>query len=193
MRPDTKTALLQAAERVARARGFDGFSYADLAQEVGIRKASVHHHFPTKETLSVALLQQYCAHFKKLRNDIDQSHETGAGRLRALVDVYHDALQDGASMCLCVAFSASRDSLSCAALTEICAFRTDLRQWLRDVFQAGQHDNSIAGVSDPRSEAAATLALLEGGQLAARAQRDPSLFTASVEHMLARLKHNQTH
>ncbi|QQP52679.1 Uncharacterized protein FKW44_004905 [Caligus rogercresseyi] len=64
MRIDTKTALLNSAEWLPVSRGFDGFSFADLAAEVGIRKASVHHHFPTKAALSVALMQRYCASFK---------------------------------------------------------------------------------------------------------------------------------
>jgi TetR/AcrR family transcriptional repressor of nem operon len=54
---DTKTILLDSAERVARARGFDGFSYADLAAEVEISKASIHNHFASKATLAVALMK----------------------------------------------------------------------------------------------------------------------------------------
>ncbi|MDP2026901.1 TetR/AcrR family transcriptional regulator [Sulfuriferula sp.] len=37
-------------------RGFNDFSYADIANEVGIRKASLHHHFPTKTDLGLALI-----------------------------------------------------------------------------------------------------------------------------------------
>lgn len=55
---DTRTALLQSAERAARQRGYDGFSYADLAGDVGLRKASIHHHFPTKATLALALIER---------------------------------------------------------------------------------------------------------------------------------------
>ena len=55
---DTRTALLESAERTARQRGYDGFSYADLADDVGIRKASIHHHFPTKATLALALIER---------------------------------------------------------------------------------------------------------------------------------------
>jgi len=61
---DIKTALLDSAERAARRRGFDGFSYADLAKDMGIRKASIHHHFPTKAALSVALMKRYYINLK---------------------------------------------------------------------------------------------------------------------------------
>ena len=59
METDTKTALLNSAERAARSKGFDGFSYADLAKEVGIRKASIHYHFPTKDALTISLMVRY--------------------------------------------------------------------------------------------------------------------------------------
>ncbi|MEO9863924.1 TetR/AcrR family transcriptional regulator, partial [Yoonia sp.] len=82
MPTDTKTALLDSAERAARTRGFDGFSYADLAQDVGIRKASIHHHFPTKAALSAALMERYYNDLKAVCEDIDMSQETGGARLR---------------------------------------------------------------------------------------------------------------
>ena len=58
---DTRTALLDAAENVVRMRGYDGFSYADLAGAVGIRKASIHHHFPAKQDLATAIVARYAA------------------------------------------------------------------------------------------------------------------------------------
>ncbi len=51
----TKELLLKEAEMLVRTRGFAAFSYADLSERVGIRKASIHHHFPTKEELGGAL------------------------------------------------------------------------------------------------------------------------------------------
>ena len=53
---DTRAALLDAAERLIRERGYAGVSYADLAGLVGVRKASIHHHFPGKADLALALL-----------------------------------------------------------------------------------------------------------------------------------------
>ena len=71
MAADTKTTLLNSAERAARARGFDGFSYADLAADVGISKASIHHHFASKATLAVALMQRYYIDLEKVCTEID--------------------------------------------------------------------------------------------------------------------------
>ena len=60
---DTRAELLTQAELLIRTRGYSGFSYADLAEGVGIRKASIHHHFPAKSDLATALLRAFDARY----------------------------------------------------------------------------------------------------------------------------------
>lgn len=187
MPTDTKTALLNSAERAARTRGFDGFSYADLSQDVGIRKASIHHHFPTKAVLSVALMERYYNDLKAVCDQIDDSHHTGGARLAALIDRYKSALDGGKSLCLCVSFSTSRESLPTEVIAQIGRFREMIIAWTQTVFAAGQSDGSIARVIDPAVEAAATLPLLEGAQLAARVEENPALFDSAVRILTLRL------
>ncbi len=187
MATDTKTALLNSAERAARTRGFDGFSYADLSADVGIRKASIHHHFPTKAALSVALMERYYDDLKAVCDQIDVSHKTGGARLTALIDRYRSALEGGKSLCLCVSFSTSRESLPEEVIAQIGRFREMIIAWTETVFAAGQTDGSIAHVANPAVEAAAALPLLEGAQLAARVEENPALFDSAVQILTQRL------
>lgn len=184
---DTKTALLDSAERAARTRGFDGFSYADLAQDVGIRKASIHHHFPTKATLSVELMRRYYTDLKAICADIDATVETGGERLLALIERYRSALDGGKSLCLCVSFSISRESLPPEVTQQISRFRSMMIDWLNVTFEVGQTDGTITGIADPRPEAAAALPLLEGAQLAARAEENPILFENALRLLTQRI------
>jgi TetR/AcrR family transcriptional repressor of nem operon len=184
---DTKTALLDSAEQAARTRGFDAFSYKDLADAVGIRKASVHHHFPTKAALSVALIERYCANFETACINICAIHNTGATRVAALMELYRNALDGGKSLCLCVSFSTSCESLPPEVSIRISRFRRLIVAWLADAFEKGQLDGTICNVSDPIQEASATLPLLEGAQLAARSQGDPYLFDQSLQLLGSRL------
>ena len=187
MPTDTKKALLDSAERAARARGFDGFSYADLSKDVGIRKASIHHHFPSKAALSVALMKRYYEDLKAACGEIDATHETGGARLTALIDRYRLALNDGKSLCLCVSFSTSRESLPAEVAIQIRRFRQMMLGWIKAAFESGQKDGSIQGVVDPEVEASATLPLLEGAQLCARAEENPALFDRAVRILVQRL------
>ncbi len=50
---------MDVAHQLLADRGFSAFSYADIAEAVQIRKASIHHHFPTKAALVVAVLERH--------------------------------------------------------------------------------------------------------------------------------------
>ncbi|MEM6387368.1 MAG: TetR/AcrR family transcriptional regulator [Pseudomonadota bacterium] len=181
MPKDTKSALLDFAEHAARAHGWDGFSYADLADAVGIRKASVHYHFPTKSHLSVALMERYTSEMQSTCHTIDQSCKTAAQKLEAIIDHYRKALNSGQTVCLCVSFSVSRESLSDEVIARIEVFREMMIDWLTSVFDLGKADHSISRANDAKREALATLAILEGAHLAARTSCDVARFDGAVE------------
>lgn len=184
---DTKTALLDSAEQAIRARGYDGFSYADLATEVGIRKASVHHHFPTKADLALALIARYSEAFFAQLHRIEEMHPTGGARLNAYVSASREAIADGQLLCLCVAFCTGRDALSPEVLAKLDHFHLTVKNWLKSVFLAGQTDASIAAILDPDMEAHACLAQIEGAQLIARAAIDGERFDVAVATILHRI------
>lgn len=190
MRPDTKTALLDVAEHAARARGFDGFSYADLADAVGIRKASIHYHFPTKAALSVALMERYHATLQDECDRIDETCPTAAQRLLSVIALYRDALNDGKTLCLCVALISSRESLSDEVIQKINDFRAMMVARLTGIFELAQTDNSIRNLGRPPAEARATLALLEGAHLTARAESNVAPFDLAVELLQARCQYD---
>lgn len=183
---DRRSQLLDTAEQACRAQGFDGFSYADLSAAVGIRKASIHHHFPTKADLAEAVIERYCEVFLRHLDAVASRNGTAGERLRAYVDSYRTALSGGESLCLCVAFSAGRTSLSDPVLKRLNAFHADSAVWLTAVFEAGRQDGSIRAVGAPNHEATACLALMEGAQLLARAACDVSLFDAATRSLLER-------
>lgn len=184
---NTRTALLDSAEKAARQRGFDAFSYADLSRDVGIRKASIHHHFPLKADLAFDLIERYAARFAETLTQIEMDHETAAARLRAYHSVYQDALADGSQLCLCVALSAGRDSLSDPVLEQLNKFHADSVAWLTETYQLAISDASISNIFDAEAEAYATLALMEGAQLVARAAKDLTLFNRATAAFLSRL------
>ncbi len=186
MTTDTKTALLDFAEQAARSRGFDGFSYADLAEAVGIRKASIHYHFPTKAGLSAALMDRYRDTISKACVEIVDANEKAAHRLLGLIALYRSALNDGKMLCLCVSLTTSHQSLSEEVNAKISDFRAMMVDWIKETFALGLEDQSISGVTNPEFEARATLALLEGAHLAARAEEDVKVFDRAVDVLKAR-------
>ena len=173
---DRKTALMNSAEKAVRIVGYDGFSYADLAEEVGIRKASIHYHFPTKADLALEIMKRYNEITSSALRSIYDEAQTASECLLGLVAHYRNALEGGKQLCLCVAFSISPDNLSEELKLKLEEFRSAGLTWLESVFERGIEDGSISNVTNVSDEAASCLATLEGAHLVARAQQDISRF-----------------
>lgn len=184
---DTRTALLDSAEHACRTRGYDGFSYADLAGDVGIRKASIHHHFPKKADLAEAVLARYSDVVFERLADIAQTSSTAADALESYVALYREALVDGRMLCLCVAFGAGRDSLPVIAQDALTTFHARSIVWLTDQFKRAERDQSVSHLAAPEDEAPACLALVEGAQLFARASASAAPFDQATAAFRARL------
>ena len=183
---ETKTALLDSAEMLVRRRGFDGFSFADLEGDVGIRKASIHYHFPTKGDLSHALMTRYAEVFSGRLDAITTQHRTAGARLLAFIDLYRQAMDGGRSLCLCVALSVTQGALPDGTRAALELFHHAVTAWLETVFRLACTDGTVAAVTDPRAEAAAALAQAEGAQVMGRAARDSAQFEAAITTLRAR-------
>ena len=173
-RPDTgqsASSILDVAERLAQTRGYNGFSYADIAAELGVTKASLHYHFATKAELGSALIDRYGAVFAQSLATIDQAHTGPCDRLRAYVALYETVIR-GERMCLCGMLAAEVSHL--AAGDAEAAER--LLRCERDLARAGTGGRTPAGelrFAGPANERArAMIGALEGAMLVARVYGD---------------------
>ncbi|MEL6793659.1 MAG: TetR/AcrR family transcriptional regulator, partial [Pseudomonadota bacterium] len=138
-------------------------SFRDIANEVGVKSASVHYHFPTKEDLGVALVERYA---ERQFGALDAA-TTGVGdpteRVRALADLHRDAFVEGKSICLCAMLSAESVGLPERVASAVKSFYDSSLNWLRD---------SFAGDPAAATRAEAVFAALQGGLLIAAVSRD---------------------
>lgn len=164
MTAPTRERILEAAERHVRAGGYNGFSFRDLATEIGIKSASVHYHFPSKETLVAELAARYRERF--LAGLPAPSPDQPA--LPALRAAFRAALHRDGLMCLCGALASQTEVLPPPVATEARAFFEALLVWL----DAGLTGSDVIR----RQTALASLAQLEGAMLLARTLEDPRVF-----------------
>ena len=183
----TREHLTDLGEQAIRMHGYGGFSYADLARDAGIRKASIHHHFPAKADLGLAVLERYAERLEARLEEIGAQSACAGAALRSAVDLYRDALGEGNSRCLCAALAGDGKQSSPAIMKRLAAANAMVTSWFRGVLADGQKDGTIAAVEAPDREAAAMLAQLQGAQLLARAGSDLSLFDRAVATLLSRI------
>src|SRR2546421_11598103 len=97
--PRTAERALDVAERLLQTRGFNNFSYADIADELGITKASLHYHFPGKAELGQALITRYAERFADALGEINRDTPDAYAKLEAYTQLYADVLY-GKRMCM---------------------------------------------------------------------------------------------
>jgi len=185
--PDaTRSKILDVAERLVQTRGFNGFSYADIAAEVGITKASLHYHFASKAELGATLVLRYTEAFAAALHDISSSLPDAQRRLRAYVKLYSDVLANQ-RMCLCGMMAAEYATLPAPMQEAIRVFFERNEGWVAEQIELGTRGGGLA-VSVPARDAARMLVgALEGEMLVARAYGDPQRFATAAALLLAQL------
>ncbi|GLS42333.1 TetR/AcrR family transcriptional regulator [Methylobacterium brachythecii] len=176
---DTRSELLMQAEALVRGRGYSGFSYADLADAVGIRKASIHHHFRTKEDLAIALVAAYDARYDEALAAILQGHSDGVARIEAYGRLYLSGVEQGLG-CLCAALAVELDTLPETLRRDIARFFDKHIAWLERVLAEGMSDGSIRASVEPAASARMVVATLEGALLLERLLAGSEGFASSL-------------
>lgn len=182
----TRDALLERAEHLIRTRGYAAFSYADLADSIGIRKASVHHHFPQKVDLGSALIAGYVA---RLQSDLDAIRQFDPGapaRLAAYAQRFRSSLDRG-MLPLCAALAAERDALPAPLQADVTGFFRLHLHWLLDIVREGIETRHLRSDIDPLRAASLLLSTLEGGSLVGWALQDTGCVLSAFQDALQTL------
>jgi TetR/AcrR family transcriptional repressor of nem operon len=177
MSSSSKESILTAARRTAQAHGYSGLNFRDLADEVGIKAASIYHHFPSKADLGAAVARRYwedtAAHLDAMLAETSNPVRC----LRRYPDMFRRSLESGNRMCLCSFMAAEYDDLPEAVKKEVQTFADVNVAWLSKVLSAAAVVNS----EESEQRARAIFAAIAGAQLMARSRSDISLFDALID------------
>ena len=179
--------ILDIAERLAQTRGFNGFSYADIAEELSVTKASLHYHFPSKSELGRALLVRYQLVFGRALEAIDAEAGTAVEKLQRYIALYDSVMRDD-RMCLCGMFAAEYATLPEPMQEELRHFFDANEQWLTRVIGEGKRTGELSLWDSSEERARLFLGALEGAMLVARSYKDDRRFRRAAEHLLADLQ-----
>lgn len=184
---NTRARLLEEAELLMRKRGYCAFSYADLAEKVHIRKASIHHHFATKEALGLALVLEYLQRFKESLADIEAGEGDTVRKLRIYSAFFADSLKEQV-LPLCGALAAETDAMPDSMRCQTREFFELHLDWLERIIRKGKGDGMLRPDLDPGATALLLLSVLEGASLVAWVFSDPSRVVSAFEGALAALR-----
>jgi TetR/AcrR family transcriptional repressor of nem operon len=181
---DTATRILDIGERLVQVRGFNGFSYADVAAELDMTTATLHYHFPGKAELGRALIERYTLRFMDALAEIDARIPDAPEKLDAYAGLYAGVLR-GHRMCLCGMLAAEYQTLPDPMRAAVISFIDANEAWVERVLSDGRQAGSIA-LAGPASDAARLIVSgLEGAMLVARPYGDLARFDTAAEGLLA--------
>jgi TetR/AcrR family transcriptional repressor of nem operon len=188
---NTRSRLLDASERLVQVRGFNGFSYADVAAELSLTKASLHYHFPSKAELGEALVARYAERFAHALTAIDANITPAAAKLDAYANLYAEVLRQG-RMCLCGMLAAEYQTLPSPIRNAVIAFLNDNEAWLALVLEHGRREGSLHFSNTAADTARSIIGGLEGAMLVARPYGAVDRFETTATQLLAGLAGTKT-
>lgn len=175
---DKKNQLESVATDSIQRKGLKDLSFRRLADEVGIKSASVHYYFPGKADLANTLIEKYGAEFGLLLSAIDADHSSLKSKLDGLIDIFEQVLSDG-KFCLCGMMAAEIESLDEQGRILLSRYFEVSEVWLTDILTQGKKSlasklapEKLAKVIMSGLEGAILLDRVDGGSERIRAQRE---------------------
>jgi TetR/AcrR family transcriptional repressor of nem operon len=184
----TSDDILACARSLIVAGGYNGFSYADIADVVGIRKASIHHHFPSKADLVRTLVARYREEAEAGIANLELQVSDPLEQLRFYAGYWEACIADAsAPFCVCALLACQLPALPEEVGLEVRAHFRSLSAWLTSVLERGARHGQLQLTTNPRAEAEAFMAAVHGAMLSARAYGDPKIFGVVTGPLLQRL------
>ncbi|MBP1964111.1 TetR/AcrR family transcriptional regulator [Paenibacillus aceris] len=139
---NTSELILDSAQAIVQEFGFNGFSYAHIAEKIGIRTASIHYYFQNKEDLGEALIARYLKNFLYASATNDSETQNNLDKLHKFVLLYNAPVQDYCT-CLSVMLSSELATLSEKVREGLAQFFNANLTWLEQVFENGRREGHL--------------------------------------------------
>jgi TetR/AcrR family transcriptional repressor of nem operon len=177
MSTNSREKILSAARKIAQAHGYGGLNFRDVAKEVGIKAASIYHHFPSKADLGAAVAKRYWEDAGTALESLSTKAQDPIRSLREYPGTFRHALENNNRVCLCSFMAAEFDDLPEPVKKEVQTFADVNVAWLSRLLTAGK----VVDAKESDSRARAIFAGIAGAQLMARSRSDISLYDALVD------------
>lgn len=178
----TSERILAAAADLIQSRGYNGFSYLNISDRVGIRKASVHHHFPTKGDLGQAVVRRFMTHYGATMTAIEEAHGSGLDRIMAFAGIARGMLEQR-RVCPCAMLATEIETLPDKIRDELHRFFAQMTAWLAGCVRLGRTDGSIALADDAEDAAQMILATVQGATITAHCLGDHAPFDGAMRQL----------
>jgi TetR/AcrR family transcriptional regulator, transcriptional repressor for nem operon len=168
MAGDTREQILKTASDLLQERGFNAFSFAHIAEALGVKTAAIHYHFPTKTDLGLALIERYRARYKKWMDDAAAQQLAPQAQLEGYI-LIAGRFCDSTKACPAGVLQAEFGAIPPEMQDAVRKMVKELHRWLARVLDDGRAQRVFKFDGSADDKATMTMALLQGALLTARA------------------------
>lgn len=184
---DMKDRIFEIAQRLIQQRGVNGFSYADIAKEVGVSKPSLHHHFATKTDLIARLMERYTGQLKEYLDNASRTHTSADEKLTAYFELYRQNLSNE-RVCMGGMLSAEALTLDPSIHPLLSRFFDYQQEWLTEVLKKGELSGELKLKETAEQQASVIIAALQGALVVSRAAKNSDFFEQSIQGLRSGLQ-----
>ncbi len=166
---NTQRAILDLAESMLQDKGFNGFSYAHIAAELGVKNAAIHYHFPAKEELGCAVIQRYRDRFQLWINNARVKDLPPKQKLDWFFSIYTTMRADKGKVCLAGSLETDFNAIPDSMREQTQALTREMLSWLQATLNEGREARVFQFNGEAVGKAALILSSLQGGLQIARA------------------------
>jgi len=181
----TAEQIIDIAQEMVQQRGFHAFSYRDIAEQVGIKTASIHYYFPTKAHLAEAVVRRVLTGAERGLAAIDTEVSPAPEKLRRFCGMFLQTYGEGDRLCPVCMLAMGQDTIPREVRAGVKQFWGGAESWVARVVTDGQAKGEIAAELESQAVARTFVAALEGAMVAARAFEDRTRLTDVIEYLLS--------
>lgn len=184
----TKDLILDSAQRLIQTCGYNGFSFRDIAGDIGVKSSSIHYYYPSKSQLAVAVASKYRSDFMDVVHPLLANNETTIGFLNNYAALFQETLKNENRLCLGGMLASELNSVGAEVGSEIKGFFADQHDLLTDVIVRGQSNGEIRADVEASNFGKTYLAALEGAMILARTNGNLSDIELVAKQMIGLIR-----
>lgn len=161
---DTRSLIIDRANELMMQRGFNGFSYRDISEPLGVKNAAIHYHFPSKTDLIAAVIHDNHELLKKSTSRFMENGGPAREQIEGLFAFTSAQCKAGRPVCVGGALAADYDQLPEEIQNANQRFMNESAKWMTRVLELGREQGELEFEGDPASKARVILAAIQGGR-----------------------------
>lgn len=146
----TREVIIDKADQFIRNKGYNAFSFKDISNDIGIKTASIHYHFPTKTDLGVATIKEHIARYETLKKQV--ANASPLTKLEAFLAIQTQIKHEN-KICIVGSLATDLNTLDESIKTELQIFAQLVIEWITEILTEGKELKIFDFETAPRTKA----------------------------------------